>query len=131
MGMLQVIVKTLYVKKESNKKHKRFSCCLIILILKYTTIILIRLKAVIVFIDFKKAFDIVHRVKMLKILKAYGIPDRLISAIGLMYEGTQARVITPDGEAEFFSIRAAVLQWDTLAPYLFAIILDYAMGKAV
>ena len=68
---------------------------------------------------------------MLKILKAYGIPDRLISAIGLMYEGTQARVITPDGEAEFFSIRAAVLQWDTLAPYLFAIILDYAMGKAV
>ena len=41
------------------------------------------LKAVIVFIDFKKAFDSVHRVKMLKILKAYGIPDRLISAIGL------------------------------------------------
>ena len=40
------------------------------------------LKAVIVFIDFRKAFDSVHRVKMLKILKAYGIPDRLISAIG-------------------------------------------------
>ena len=58
------------------------------------------LKAVIVFIDFKKAFDNVHRVKMFKILNAYGIPDRLIRncAIGLMYEGTQARVITPDGE---------------------------------
>ena len=88
------------------------------------------LKAVIVFIDFKKAFDSVHRVKMLKILKAYGIPDRLIGAIGLMYEGTQARVITPDGETEFFSILARVLQGDTLAPYLFAIILDYAMRKA-
>ena len=60
------------------------------------------LEAVIVFIDFKKAFDSVHRVTMLKILKAYGIPDRLISAVGLMYEGTQARVITPDGETEFF-----------------------------
>ena len=76
------------------------------------------LKAVIVFIDFKKAFDSVHRVKMLKILKAYGIPDRLIGAIGLMYEGTQARVITPDGETEFFSILARVLQGDTLAIYL-------------
>ena len=84
-------------------------------------------KAVIVFIDFKKAFDSVHRVKMLKILKAYGIPDRLISAIGLMYEGTQARVITPDGEREFFSILAGVLLGDTLVPYLFAIILNYAM----
>ena len=60
------------------------------------------LKALIVFIDSKKAFDSVHRVKMLKILKAYGILDRLISAIGLMYEGTQARVITPDGQTEFF-----------------------------
>ena len=68
------------------------------------------LKAVIVFTDFKKAFDSVHRVKMLKKLKAYGIPDRLISAIGLMYEGTQARVITPDGETEFLSILAGVLQ---------------------
>ena len=68
------------------------------------------LKAVIVFIDFKKAFDSVHRVKMLKILKAYGIHDRLISAIGLMYEGTQVRVIKPDGETELFSIRAGVLQ---------------------
>ena len=68
---------------------------------------------------------------MFKILKTYGIPDRLISAIGLMYEGTQARVITPDGETEFFSILAAVLQGDTLAPYLFEIILDYAMRKAI
>ena len=89
------------------------------------------LKAVIVFIHFKKAFDSVHRVKMRKILKAYGIPDRLISAIGLMYEGTQTRVITPDGETEFFSILAGVSQGDTLAPYLFAIILDYAMRKAI
>ena len=36
----------------------------------------------------------------------YGIPDRLISAIGLIHEGTQARVIKPDGATEFFSILA-------------------------
>ena len=66
---------------------------------------------------------------MLKILKAYEIPVRLISAIGLMYEGTQARVITPDGETEFFSILARVLQGDTLAPYLFAITLDYNKNR--
>ena len=48
-----------------------------------------------------------------------------------MYEGTQARVITPDGETEFFSILAGVLHGDTLAPYLFAIIFDYVVRKAI
>ena len=31
----------------------------------------------------------------------------------------------------FFSILAGVLHGDTLAPYLFAVILDYAMRKAI
>src|SRR6056300_1363575 len=35
------------------------------------------LKAVLTFIDFKKAFDSIHRGKMLGILKAYGIPPNL------------------------------------------------------
>ena len=32
------------------------------------------LPAIITFIDFKKAFDSIHRAKMIRILKAYGIP---------------------------------------------------------
>ena len=43
-----------------------------------------------------------------------------------MYENTKARVLSPDGETELF-----VLQGDTLAPYLFAIVLDFAMRKAL
>ena len=39
--------------------------------------------------------------------------------------------MTPDGETDLFSIVAGVLQGDTLAPYLFAIVLDYAMRQAV
>lgn len=89
------------------------------------------LPAVLTFIDFKKAFDSVHRGKMLKILAAYGIPSRLVSVIGLMYEGTRAKVLSPDGETELFDILAGVLQGDTLAPYLFAIMIDYCMRKAI
>ena len=37
------------------------------------------------FIDFKKAFDTVHRDKMFKILQAYGILDILVTAIKNMY----------------------------------------------
>ena len=87
-------------------------------------------KAIIVFVDFKKAFDSIHRGQMMKILKAYDIPPKRLSMISKSCEKTRARVITPDGTTEFFDILAGVLQDDTLSPYLFAIVLDFVMRKA-
>ena len=89
------------------------------------------LSAIITFIDFKKAFDSIHRGKMMQILRAYGIPPNLLRAIEKMYSGTKAKIVTPDGETELFDITAGVLQGDTLAPFLFIIVLDYAMRKAL
>ena len=89
------------------------------------------LKAVLLFIDFKKAFDSVHRGMMMKILRAYGIPDELVNAISKLYEGTRARVLSPDGETDYFEILAGVLQGDTLAPYLFVIVIDFIMRKTI
>ena len=89
------------------------------------------LPAVMTFIDFSKAFDSIHRGKMIKILKAYGIPPTLLRAIETMYTSTKAKVVSPDGETELFDITAGVLQGDTLAPFLFVIVLDYAMRKAM
>ena len=42
----------------------------------------------------------------------------------------KAKVKSPDGNTEYFDIIAGVLQGDTLAPYLFVIVLDYAMRQA-
>lgn len=89
------------------------------------------LTAVLCFIDFKKAFDSIHRGTMVKILKAYRIPPNLLRAIESMYSGTRARVVTPDGNSEEFDILAGVMQGDTLAPFLFIIVLDYALKKAI
>ena len=87
--------------------------------------------AVITFIDFCKAFDTIHRGKMLRILKAYGVPEIIVEAIGDTYSQTKAKVISPDGITEDFEITAGVLQGDTLAPYLFIIVLDYALRNAM
>ena len=87
------------------------------------------LKAIITFVDFRKAFDSIHRGKMMKILKAYGVPEDVVMVINKLYEDTKARVITPDGETELFDIVAGVLQGDTLAPYLFTIVLDHVMRQ--
>ena len=83
-----------------------------------------------VFIDFSKAFDSIHRERMFQILEAYGIPPSIINAIKLIYEGSSAQVLTPDGETSFFDIVAGIFQGDTLAPFLFIIVLDYALREA-
>ena len=85
-----------------------------------------QLPFVIIFVDFSKAFDSIDRSKMEQILEAYGIINVIIKAI-IMYKNTRAFVRPPDGDTEFFDIIAGVLQGDTLAPYLFIIVLDYVL----
>ena len=76
------------------------------------------------FVDFSKAFDSIHRGKLIEMLKAYGIPTKIVDAISKLYKDIEAQVITPDGDTEFFEILAGVLQGDTLAPFLFIIGLE-------
>ena len=89
------------------------------------------LKAVVIFVDFCKAFYSIHRGRMLEILKAYDVPPNMLAGIKAMYRNTRAKVITPDGETDWFEILAGVLQGDTLAPFLFAIVIDYTMRQAL
>ena len=88
-------------------------------------------EAVLVFIDFKKAFDSIVRDKMFEILLAYGIPQETVDAIKTMYQDTQACVITAEGITEAFDIATGVLQGDPLAPFLFIICLDYALRTSI
>lgn len=89
-----------------------------------------RLLAILTFVDFSKAFDSIHRGKLIEILKAYGIPTKIVDAISILYKNIEAQVITPDGDTEFFEIIAEVLQGDTLAPFLFIIALDETLTGA-
>ena len=82
------------------------------------------LPAVLLFIDFSKAFDSIHRGKMRDILIAYGIPQETVDAIMMLYQDTCSR------NTEFFDIIAGVLQ-GTLAPYIFIICLDYVLRRAL
>ena len=87
--------------------------------------------AVMTFIDFRRCSTPSHRGRMLDILRAYGIPEKLVKTVAASYSRTRARVITTDGTTELFDILAGVMQGDTLAPYLFIIVLDYALRRAI
>lgn len=69
------------------------------------------LSVVITFIDFKKAFDTIHRGKMLRILKAYGLPPNILRAIEAMYTNTRAKIISPDGETEMKCLTSQVVYY--------------------
>ena len=89
------------------------------------------LQATLLFVDFTKAFDSIHRGKMEQILLAYGLPKETVAAITILYRNTKVKVRSPDGDTEYFDIVAGVLQGDTQAPYLFIICLDYVLRTSI
>ena len=89
------------------------------------------LQVTLIFVDFTKALDSIHRGKMEQILLAYGLPKETVAAITILYRNTKVIVRSPDGDTEYFEIVAGVLQGDTLAPYLFIICLDYMLRTSI
>ena len=90
-----------------------------------------KLQATLLFVDFTKAFDSIHRGEMEEILLAYSIPKETVATITILYRNTKVKVRSPDGDTNYFDIVAGVLQGDTLAPYLFIISLDYVLRTSI
>ena len=68
---------------------------------------------------------------MFEILSAYGIPSCVVDAIQVMYKDTCAKVLTPEGETNAFKIDTGAHQGDPLVPFLFIIVLDYALRTSI
>lgn len=66
----------------------------------------------ITFVDFKKAFDSVDRGKMFEILRHYGIPIKLVSAIKAVYNNSKSAVLVEGELTDEFDITTGVLHED-------------------
>ena len=91
----------------------------------------VRAKNLQVFVDFTNAFDSIHRGGMEQILLAYGLPKETVAAIMMLSRSTKVKVCSPDGDTDYFDIVTGMLQWDTLAPYLFIICIDYVLRTSI
>ena len=83
-----------------------------------------KLEATLLFIDFSKPFDYIHREKIEQILLANKLRPETIAAIMMPYKNMKVKVFSLDGDTDYFDILADVVQGDTLAPYLFIIYLN-------
>ena len=79
------------------------------------------------FIDYEKAFDSVDRNSLWKLLRHYGIPEKIVSLIRKSYEGMSCRVVHGQYLTESFQVRTGVRQGCLLSPFLFLLAIDWVM----
>ena len=79
--------------------------------------------------DFKKAFDSLHRSSIWKILKLYGIPIKIINLIKLFYDKYECAVLLKGKFSEWFNVKTGVRQGCILSPILFLITIDWVLRQ--
>ena len=88
-------------------------------------------QTVAVFIDFKSAFDSVHRASMWKALLAIGVPSKVVRVIAAFYDGTSCRVKVQGEKSSPFEVKSGVRQGCVLSPLLFNVVIDWIMNKSL
>ncbi len=67
---------------------------------------------------------------MFAILRHYGIPEKIVTAITKLYDQSRGTVRINGKLSDPFDISTGVLQEDVLAPFLFVIVVDYVLSRS-
>ena len=79
------------------------------------------------FIDYEKAFDSVDRETIWKLLRHYGVPEKIISLIQYTFQGMSCRNAHAGQLSKSFGVRTGVRQGCPLSPFLFLLVIDWIM----
>ena len=79
----------------------------------------------IMFVDFEKAFDSVHRESLWKIIESYGIPCKIIHMVQMLYEDSEYAVLDEGEKSEWFKVKTGVKQGDAMSGFIFLIVVDW------
>ena len=82
-----------------------------------------------IFVDFQKAFDSIHRETLWKIMKLYGIPEKIINIIKTLYQNTRVAVIHDKSKTDWFDIKSGVKQGCVMSGFLFLLVVDWIMRR--
>src|SRR5579871_6002493 len=80
------------------------------------------------FIDFEKAFDSIHRDSLWKILRHYGIPQKIVDIIALFYRDFSCNIKHSD---KTFLMKSGVRQGCVMSSLLFNIAIDWVIKNTI
>ena len=83
------------------------------------------------FIDFRKAFDKVHRDTLWKSLKLFSGPGKFIAIFKGLYGDSRRCAKTKVGTTDCLNVNSEVRQACVLSPVYFLLVIDFAMTKAL
>ncbi|VDP42142.1 unnamed protein product [Schistosoma mattheei] len=79
------------------------------------------------FIDYEKAFDNVDRRTLWKLLRHYGVSEKIANIIRNSYDELQCKVVHGGQLTDAFRVRTGVRQGCLLSPFLFLPVVDWIM----
>ena len=79
------------------------------------------------FVDYEKAFDSLDRNILWKLLRHYGVPQKIVSLIKDSYSEMRCRVVHEGRLTESFKVKTGVRQGCLLSPFLFLLAIDWIM----
>ena len=79
------------------------------------------------FVDFQKAFDSIHRDTMWKIVRSYGVPDKILNVMKALYDENKCNIRVGQSTSKEFDIETGVKQGCILSPFLFIMVIDFIL----
>ncbi|VDP36230.1 unnamed protein product [Schistosoma margrebowiei] len=79
------------------------------------------------FIDYDKASDSVDRRTLWKLLRHYGVPEKIVNIIRNSYDGLQCKVVHGGQLTDAFQVRTGLRQGCLLSLFLFFLAIDWIM----
>ena len=76
-----------------------------------------------------ESFCCLHRGTLWKIVRAYGIPPKIVTLMGLFYRHFECSVIVNGIPSDWSSVESGVRQGCTMSPILFLMAIDWVMRK--
>ena len=83
------------------------------------------------FIDSKQAFPSITFSAIRATLESFAVPETFIRMVTQCYEGHTCVIDMSSGESVRYVVETDVLQGDTVAPYLFVLVLDAILDLAI
>ena len=83
-----------------------------------------------IFIDFRQAFDSIHRANVLSAMQEFGIPQKLINLTSMTLDGSFNSIRIEGELSQSFETKNGVKQGDNLAPLIFNIAIEKILQMA-